>query len=218
MMWGYRFSGASTLRVLLKPAHIRALLRLSHAIDRVTDWIAQSTTWIVVLTIAIGFYNVVARYVGRSIGMQLSSNAWIEVQWYLFSLSFFFGFAYILRHGENVRVDFLYSKWSDRSQALVDFCGTVFFLIPFCILGIWVTINPILQSWGMLPDGTWGTWEISPDADGLPRAPIKTMIIVAFVTLLAQAISQAIKYMAIYNGYTEVKQELQADTEQLPLE
>lgn len=130
----------------------------------------------------------------------------------------FLGFAYILKHAANVRVDFLYSQWQVKRQALVDFWGTVLFLIPFSVLGIWVSINPVLQSWGHLPDGSWGAWELSADANGLPRAPIKTMIIVAFVLLLIQAVSQAIKYLAIINGYTQISQSLQQEAEQLPLE
>ena len=84
-------------------------------------------------------------------------------------------------------------------------------------MGIYVTINPVLLSWGRLPNGTWGTWELSPDANGLPRAPIKTMIIVAFVMLLAQGISQAIKYFAIVMGYAQAEQVTKA-SEQLPIE
>ncbi len=206
------------MRILLNPSHIRVLLKLSQAIDTVSDTIGRLSGWIVILTIAVGFYNVTARYLGRLIGLKLSSNALIELQWYLFSLMFFLGFAYILKQAANVRVDFLYASWSEKRRALVDFLGTVFFLIPFCILGIWVSFNPVLQSWGLLPDGTWSTWEVSSDADGLPRAPIKTMLIVAFVTLLAQAISQAIKYLAILKGYTQVAQTLQEHTNQLPLE
>ncbi|PSB50128.1 C4-dicarboxylate ABC transporter substrate-binding protein [Chroococcidiopsis cubana CCALA 043] len=194
------------------------LIKLSQAIDRVTDVIGSSGIWLVILLIAIGFYNVVARYIGRAIGIRLSSNTLIELQWYLFSLMFFLGFAYILKSGANVRVDILYTRWSEKRRALIDFLGTVFFLIPFCVLGIWVSINPVLQSWGLLPDGTWGSWELSSDADGLPRAPIKTTIIVAFATLLAQGVSQAIKYLAILKGYTQVAQTIQEDAEQLPLE
>ncbi|WP_245404926.1 TRAP transporter small permease subunit [Leptolyngbya sp. Cla-17] len=206
------------MHTFLKPSHIRTLLRLSKAIDRVTDVIGNFSAWMVILTIAVGFYNVIARYVGRLIGLKLSSNALIELQWYLFSLMFLLGFAYILKHSANVRVDFLYTHWSEKRRALVDFLGTVFFLIPFCLLGIWVSANPVLQSWGYLPDGTWGSWEVSPDADGLPRAPIKTMIIVAFALLLAQAISQAIKYLAILKGYAQGGQIIQSDIEQVPLE
>lgn len=197
---------------------MRRLLQLSHAIDRVTEVFGRLSDWIVILTVAVGFYNVLARYIGRFIGLQLSSNIFIELQWYLFSLIFFFGFAYILKHGENVRVDFLYANWSDRRKAWIDFWGTVLILIPFCLIGIWVTFNPVLFSWGRLPNGSWGEWEISSDANGLPRAPIKTMIIVAFVLLLLQAISQAIKYLAVLQGYTQVAQEIRDETEQIPFE
>jgi TRAP-type mannitol/chloroaromatic compound transport system permease small subunit len=194
----------SVLRTLLKPSHINALLNVSQAIDRAIDKLGILSTWTVLLTIAVGFYNVVARYIGRFVGLKLSSNALIELQWYLFSLMFLLGFAYILKQSANVRVDFLYTNWGEKRRALIDFLGTVFFLIPFCILGIWVSTNPVLQSWGLLPDGSWGGWEASADADGLPRAPIKTMLIVGFALLLIQAISQAIKYLAILKGYTQV--------------
>ncbi len=206
------------MRNSIEPSYIRALLNFSRAIDKFTEIIGSSTGAIVILTVGVGFYNVIARYIGRLIGIQLSSNAAIELQWYLFSLMFFMGFAYILKHGANVRVDFLYANWTEKQQALVDFIGTMLFGIPFCILGIWVTFNPVLQSWGLLPDGSWGTWEMSPDANGLPRAPIKTMIIVAFVTLLLQSISQAIKYLAVYKGYPHAAEIIQEDVENIPLE
>lgn len=202
----------------LQPSHMQAALRLSAAIDRMTEQVGKLANWIVIFTVAVGFYNVMARYIGRFIGMKLSSNALIELQWYLFSLMFFFGFAYILKHGANVRVDFLYSTWSIKRRAWVDLLGTLLFLIPFCILGIWVTFHPVLLSWGRLPDGSWGAWEVSPDADGLPRAPIKSMIIVSFGLLLLQAVSQVIKYLAILLGYTQVAQSLAADSEQVPFE
>jgi TRAP-type mannitol/chloroaromatic compound transport system permease small subunit len=202
----------------LKPAQMQVLLKLSQGIDRVTEWLGTASTWLVVLTVAVGFYNVIARYVGRLIGVKLSSNALIELQWYLFSILFFLGFAYILKHGANVRVDFLYTNWTEKQRAMVDFWGTVLFLIPFCLLGLWVSIGPVLQSWGQLPDGSWGSWELSPDADGLPRAPIKTMLIVAFGLMLVQALSQVIKYLAILKGYPGASEALQTETEQPPLE
>nr|WP_309729615.1 TRAP transporter small permease subunit [Chamaesiphon sp. OTE_75_metabat_556] len=206
------------MRNSIEPSYLRALLNFSRAIDKFTEIVGSSTSIIVLLTVAVGFYNVVARYVGRLIGIQLSSNALIELQWYLFSLMFFLGFAYILKHGANVRVDFYYANWTKKQQALLDFVGTVLFGIPFCLLGIAVTFHPVLQSWGLLPDGSWGSWEISPDADGLPRAPIKTMIIVAFVTLLLQSIAQAIKYLAVYKGYPHAVEIIEEDIENIPIE
>lgn len=176
---------------------MNGLLRVSNAIDAVTEAIGRLLPYLVVLMIGVGFYNVVARYLGRFIGRTFTNNSALEIQWYLYSILFFLGFAYILKHNINVRVDFLYAKWDARRRAWVDLLGTLLFLIPFCILGIVVTVNPVLSSWGRLPNGSWGTWEISPDPNGLPRAPIKTMIIVAFVLLLLQAISQLIKYLAV---------------------
>jgi len=191
---------------------LRTLLKLSAAIDAVSELFGQLANWIVLITIAIGFYNVAVRFTGRWTGLQLSSNVYIELQQYLFSLIFLLGFAYILKHGINVRVDFLYARWSDRTRALIDLVGTLAFLIPFCIIGIYVTISPVLTSWGRLPDGTWGAWEMSPDANGLPRAPIKSMIIVAFTLLLMQAISQTIKYLAVLLGHREIEAVIKAET------
>ncbi len=191
---------------------MRTLLKLSAAIDAVSELFGQLANWIVLITVAIGFYNVVVRFTGRWTGLQLSSNVYIELQQYLFSLIFLLGFAYILKHGVNVRVDFLYARWSDRTRAVVDLVGTLAFLIPFCIIGIYVTISPVLTSWGRLPDGTWGAWEMSPDANGLPRAPIKSMIIVAFALLLLQAISQTIKYWAVVLGHHEIEAVIKAET------
>jgi TRAP-type mannitol/chloroaromatic compound transport system permease small subunit len=176
---------------------VKGLLRIAHAIDDLIEVIGRLLPYLVLIMIAAGFYNVVARYLGRFVGVRLTSNAAIEIQWYLYSVLFFLGFAYILKLNMNVRVDFLYAKWDPKRRALVDFWGTLLFLVPFCILGIYVTINPVLSSWGRLPNGNWGRWEISPDPDGLPRAPIKSMIIVAFTLLLAQAMAQLIKYAAI---------------------
>ncbi len=176
---------------------MNGLLRVSRAIDSLTERIGNLLPYLVIVMIGTGFYNVVARYLGRFLGVRLTSNAAIEIQWYMYSVLFFLGFAYILKHNLNVRVDFLYAKWPPARRAWVDLLGTLLFLIPFCILGIYVTINPVLASWGRLPNGNWGVWEISPDPDGLPRAPIKSMIIVAFVLLLFQSFSQIIKYIAV---------------------
>jgi TRAP-type mannitol/chloroaromatic compound transport system permease small subunit len=193
------------------------LLRVSDAIDALNEWIGSKTAYIVMAMVAIGFVNVIARYVGRFIGVRLTSNAIIELQWYLFSIMFFLGFAYILKHNLNVRVDFWYANWPAQRRALIDLVGTLLFLIPFCIIAIIETFNPVMFSWGRLPNGSWGTWEMSPDPDGLPRAPIKSMIIVAFVLLLLQAISQAIKYLAIVTNVVRAEQAAQIEEYRAPV-
>ncbi|MCB0051965.1 MAG: TRAP transporter small permease subunit, partial [Caldilinea sp.] len=188
-----------------------SLLKLAHGIDRISEFLGKIGIYLIIALLAVGFYNVVARYVGRFIGQNLSSNRLIEIQWYMYSVIFFLIFAYNVKHDVNVRVDILYSKWSPKRKAWVDLMGTLLILIPFCIIGIWFTLNPVMLSWGRLPDGSFGTWEMSPDPDGLPRAPIKSFIIVAFASLLLQAIAQAIKYLAVLTGHTEVEAELQAE-------
>ncbi len=179
---------------------MQTFLKFSRTIDALTDKLGHASAICVILTVAVGFYNVMARYLGRFIEVKLTSNLFIELQWYLFSLTFLLGFSYVLKHGLNVRVDFLYANWSPKTKAGVDLIGHALFLSIFCIIGMYVTTHPVLQSWGLLPDGSFGTWELSPDPDGLPRAPIKSMLLVAFGMLFLQTISEIIKNVAIIKG------------------
>ena len=179
---------------------MKGLLKFADAVDRMTEWQGTLSALLVILVILIGFYNVVTRYIGQWIGVTLSSNVYIELQWYLFSAIFFLGFAYVLKHHINVRVDFFYSRWTEKQRAALDFWGTILFLIPFCILGLYVTFTPVMRS--------WVTWEMSSDANGLPRAPVKSLVVIAFSFLLVQSIAQAIKYYALMRGYREIEHRL----------
>ncbi len=189
---------------------MRALVKFSRFVDAISEFLGAISMYLVLVTFIVGFMNVVLRYLGRFAGIRLTSNLLIEMQWYLYSLIFLFGFSYILKHGINVRVDFWYGNWTRKTKAWVDFVGNWIALIPFTLLALWVTYQPVLRSWGLLRDGTWGTWEMSPDPSGLPRAPIKSMIIFAFVTLFFQAISEQIKLLAVLRG-----QEALVDIEEL---
>ncbi|HRA67729.1 MAG TPA: TRAP transporter small permease subunit, partial [Caldilinea sp.] len=195
-----------------KERAVRSLLKVAHGIDRLSELLGKVSIYLILVLLAVGFYNVVARYIGRFIGQNLSSNRLLEVQWYLYSIIFLLIFAYNLKHDVNVRVDILYTKWGPKRRAWVDLLGTLLIIAPLAIIGIWMTINPVLQSWGLLPNGTFGAWELSGDPDGLPRAPIKSLIIVAFALLLLQAIAQIIKYTALLTGHDEVATELIAET------
>ncbi len=171
-----------------------------NTIDRFTEWLGWLSQMLTALVVLIGFMNVVLRYTGFMIGVRMTSNMIIELQWYIYSLVFIFSFPYILKHDINVRVDFLYGQWEKRRQVWVDFIGNFFFLIPFLILGSYIAWPAILQSWGLRPNGSWGAMEWSPDPSGLPRAPIKSMIIFGFITLLLQSISEQIKYWWYLRG------------------
>lgn len=157
------------------------------------DYFAEKTgrlaAWVVLPTVAVGFVNVVLRYTGQFLGVRLTSNAIIELQWYLYSLIFLLGFAYVLKHQINVRVDFWFANQPAKRKAWIDFAGHLIALLPFAVMGIWVSLPQSIQSIRV--------WEQSPDASGLPRGPIKLMLAIAFVLLLLQAIAEQIKLYAI---------------------
>lgn len=168
------------------------LLPIARQIDRFTHLIGKLAYWLVLVMIGVGVWNVLGRYIGNAIGQNLSSNALIETQWYLFDLVFLLGAAYALQHDEHVRVDIFYARWSRRRKAMADLFGTLVFLLPFSVL-------VIVFSWGAVTK-SWAVRETSPDPGGLIRYPIKTMIIVSFVLLILQGISEAIKNWAIIKG------------------
>lgn len=190
---------------------MESLKKVVAVIEKITEGFGWLSQMIVPLTILVGFGNVVLRYLGEGLGMKLTSNRIIELQWYLYTLIFFFGFAYILKHNINVRVDFWYANQSPKTKAWIDIIGHLLALLPFCVLALYVTYSPVLSSWGLRPDGSWGTWEVSPDPDGLPRAPIKSMILVAFGLLLLQGIAEMIKLIAIVRGREDLFRLQEAD-------
>ena len=166
------------------------LLQLARIIDEINEWIGRLTYWLVLLMVSVGVWNVVGRYLGRLIGVNLTSNALIEIQWYLFDIVFLFGVAYALKYNDHVRVDIFYKGWNRRRKALANFLGSILFLIPFSSLVIYFSWGTVLNSWNRL--------EMSPDPGGLPRYPIKSAIIISFILLILQGISEAIKNWAIY--------------------
>lgn len=179
---------------------MQALLRVSKIIDTVMEWLGVFTYWLVPVVLLVGVYNVVVRYVGRSIGQNLSSNFYIELQWYIFSLIFLLGAGYVLKHDGHVRVDVLYSRWNLRTKAWVNLLGTLFALIPFCAFIIYFSWSAVAFSWQIR--------EMSSDPSGLPRYPIKTFIIVCAVLLIIQGLSEFIKNLAFLTGHLAYHEEL----------
>ena len=158
---------------------------LSSRIDQVSEWLGRAVAWLTLVMILIGAFNAIVRYLGRYIGWNLSSNAYLELQWYLFSLIFLLGASHTLRRDAHVRVDVIYGRLSGRAKAWIDLIGTLVFLIPFSVFGLWVSWPSVRNSWRI--------FEGSPDPGGLPRYPIKTVILIAFALLIAQGVSEAIK-------------------------
>ena len=164
---------------------MRTLKRLSSAIDALNDGIGATIRWLALAMVLIGAYNAIARYLTRYTAMSLSSNAYLDLQWYFFSLIFLLGAAYGLRHDVHVRVDVLYSRLARRTRTWIDLAGTLLFLLPFSVVMLWMAWPAVRNSWKIK--------EVSPDPGGLPRYPIKAVILVSFALLFLQGVSQAIK-------------------------
>ena len=171
---------------------MRAAFAYQRAADRFAEWTGLISKWVVIPTIVVGLMNVILRYTGQFFQIRLTNNSWVEAQWYLYSLIFLFGFAYILKHQINVRVDFWFAHQPKKRKAWIDFIGHLVGLIPFALIGIWVSVPQVQTSWRLN--------ERSPNAGGLPLAPIKTIIAVAFVLLLIQALAEMVKLIAVLRG------------------
>ena len=178
---------------------MKGWLRVADAVDDLNDRVGRFASWLGLIMVALGAFNAVSRYLGRFIGVDLSSNVYIELQWYLFSLMFLLGAGYTLRHNAHVRVDVLYARVGPRVRAWINLLGTVLFLIPFSALMLWLTVPTVRNSWQVL--------EMSPDPGGLPRYPIKSMILVAFLLVLLQGVAVLIRQIAFLRGHLETLEE-----------
>jgi TRAP-type mannitol/chloroaromatic compound transport system permease small subunit len=171
---------------------MKQLLAFARGVDWVNGAIGRTTSLLALLMVLLGSWNALARYLGRFIGTDLSSNAFIEGQWYMFSLLFLLGAAWTLDRDEHVRVDVYYGTASPRTKAWIDLLGSVFLLLPFCLWAVWMSWPAVVNSWTVL--------EVSPDPGGLPRYPLKTVIPVAFAFVGLQGISLIIKKVAFLRG------------------
>jgi TRAP-type mannitol/chloroaromatic compound transport system permease small subunit len=170
------------------------LLALARLIDALNERIGRAAMWLVLLATLVSSGNAAMRY-----GFDLSSNAWLEIQWYLFALIFLLGAGYTLKHNGHVRIDILHGRFSPRAQAWVDLVGGLLFLLPLCGLMIWM-------GWGGFSDSL-AVNETSPDAGGLPRWPIKFAIPLGFTLLALQGVAEVIKRAAFLTGHAPLAQE-----------
>lgn len=168
------------------------LKRFAAAIDGLNDTIGGAIRWLALIMVLVGAFNALARYATRYTDVSLSSNAYLDLQWYMFSLIFLLGAAYGLNHDVHVRVDVLYERLSEKTRAWIDLVGTVLFLLPFSILFLWVSWPAVRNSWSIR--------EVSPDPGGLPRYPIKAVILICFILLILQGLAQVVKQVEVIRG------------------
>lgn len=164
-----------------------ALLTLSRAIDRVNSLIGRSASWLILLAIFVSATNAIIRKL-----FSISSNAWLELQWYLYGGAFLLAAAYTLLENEHIRIDILYGNIRRRTQHWIDLLGTIFFLMPVVLVSLW-----LLWPWLMR---SISSQEMSMNAGGLILWPAKALLFAGFVLLLCQGISEIIKKIAVMRG------------------
>lgn len=166
---------------------MKVLLALARLIDAVNERVGRVIGWLVLAAVLVSAGNATVRY-----SLNLSSNAWLEIQWYLFSAVFLLGAGYTLKKNEHVRIDILAGRLSRRGQAWIDIIGSLLFLMPMAVI-------IMVLSWPMFMQSYTGH-EISSDAGGLLRWPVKLLIPVGFALLVLQGVAEIIKRAAFLRG------------------
>lgn len=165
---------------------------VSAFVDALNDKMGAGIRWLALVMVLVGAGTAILRYSARGLELSLNLTPLGELQWYLFSLIFLLGAAYGLNHDVHVRVDVLYERSSKKARALIDLIGTLVFLIPFSLVMLYVSWPAVSNSFSIR--------EMSPDPGGLPRWPIKIVILVSFVLLMLQGLSQIVKQIDILGG------------------
>jgi TRAP-type mannitol/chloroaromatic compound transport system permease small subunit len=166
---------------------VNALLALSRAIDALTERVGRLVYWLVLIVVLISAANATVRK-----AFDYSSNAYLEIQWYLFSVIFLFGAGYTLLKNDHVRIDIIQGRLSPRAQNWIDVVGIVLFLMPMSLIIMWL-------SWPLFIDALV-RHEVSTNAGGLVIWPARLMMPIGFALLIIQAISELIKRIAFLRG------------------
>ena len=166
---------------------MNALLKFSRLIDALTERIAKAVFWLVLVVVLVSAATAIMRYT-----IHYSSNAFLEIQWYLFGVIFLFSSGYTLLRNEHVRIDLISSKFSKRGQVWIDIFGILFFLMPMAVV-------IMLLSWPVFMHA-FESQEMSNSAGGLIVWPARLMIPVGFFLLILQAISELIKRVGFLMG------------------
>ena len=166
------------------------LLKLSQLIDWLIERVGKGAFWLVLVMTVISASNAVIRFV-----FNYSSNGLLEIQWYLFAAVFLLCSPYTLQKNEHVRIDVVSSKFSARGLAIIDIIGTIFFLLPMVVLVLWLSLPLVADSIKIN--------EMSANAGGLLRWPVKILLPIGFTLLALQGISELIKRIAFLGGLIE---------------
>jgi TRAP-type mannitol/chloroaromatic compound transport system permease small subunit len=163
------------------------LLQFSQFIDRLNERIGKASSWLILIAVLICTGNALVRY-----SVNLSSNGWLEIQWYLNSAMFLLVAAYALKRNDHVRIDVIAGRLSAKAQAWIDIGGSLVALLPVSLIIVWYSLPSLVSSWNVN--------EYSSDPGGLIRWPVRLLIPVAFSLLALQGVSEIIKRVAFLKG------------------
>lgn len=169
---------------------MQAILALSRGIDRINTFIGKAVIWMILLAVLVSAGNAVSRKL-----FNLSSNAWLELQWYLFGAAFMGAAAYTLQQNEHIRIDVFYAGRTRRTQHWIDLIGHTLFLLPFAALMVWYLWPYTVQA---IYSG-----QISTNSGGLIIWPARAILLVGFLMLVFQALSEIVKKIAVMRGLME---------------
>lgn len=173
------------------------LLSLSRGIDQFNERLGKWVAWLVLAAVLISAGNATSRY-----ALNMASNAWLEMQWYLFGVVFMLGAAWTMKSNEHVRVDVVSSKLSKYVRDRIEIFGLIVFFFPFVLLHLYYSI-PFFTS-------SWSSGEVSTNAGGLTVWPAKFMVLLGFILLTLQGVSELIKRIAVTRGILEEKDDMKA--------
>ena len=169
---------------------MQLLLKLSRAIDAMNTLIGKLTMWLVLAAVLISATNAIVRK-----AFNIGSNAFLEIQWYLFAAVFMLGVGYVMLKNAHVRIDFISNKLSKRTNAIIDAIGIIVFTIPLSIIMIDLGWPLFMRA--------WDSGEMSQNAGGLVRWPVMLLVPLGFAILLLQAVSELIKRFAFLGGHLD---------------
>jgi TRAP-type mannitol/chloroaromatic compound transport system permease small subunit len=179
------------------------LYRLRIGIEAVTSATGRVSLILVWVVFLLGLFNVVTRYVARFIERDIIVGEVFDLQWMLFGALFLLGLNYGVREGVNPRIDFWWAAFSKKRKAVIDLVIHVFLFLPFLVLAIRILWNYSLSGMGRSFDGSWSTWKVweiweqSTDAGGLPRGPIKLLMLLGFILMATQVVAEIIKQILV---------------------
>ena len=164
------------------------LLQFARLVDRLSEAVGRAAIWLVLVVVIISAGNAVSRF-----ALNMSSNAWLEIQWYLFSGIFLLCAAYVLKKNEHIRIDVIAGRMSERAQNWIDIFGILVFLLPMALIVGYL-------SWPVFVNA-WHSNELSPSPGGLIRWPVRLLMPIGFALLILQAIAELIKRIAFLTGH-----------------